>query len=398
MAQLGTSNISTTVVANILGINTHNVRELCTSDNINKWAKYKPVGYNSVAPDRSGTWYRGTDGNCGINVGNISAGDSVSDLIQNYKNGAYTYIPPKGGASEPYRLADFGGYDHNAKQFFYSGIIKGTKYTVNLTATNTLVIQGSYNSSDSSLGIEDFHQLGEGLQDAHLAVHVFSNNPLEAISNKLLYTFIADDSIKQNGAVTLEFTDGDLHQTMYGVLYLQSPTVSNQMCIPYDDDNYFLFEISITRLATFGATLQSYGVLGKTLYSPTYYQNNALQSDNGNADIIFNISINNDNHGTIVITGNDNRSGYTFRVQVHGSYYTLQLCDVNGNSMPSVTVSNGSVANLYFRADDLFKTFVSSFGSVTQLNTEILIQTRNTTSSASGWEVIAGPYDVLVSK
>lgn len=399
MAQLPTSNLTTTLVSNTLGISSHNISELCSSNSINKWSKYKPVGYNSVAPDRSSTWYRGTDGNCGIDVGNISSGSPVSDLIQNYKNGAYTYIPPKGGSTEPYRLADFGGYDHDAKQFFYSGISKGTKYTINLTATNTLTIQGRYNSSESSLGIEDFHQLGEGLQDAHLAVHIFNNNPLEAISYRLLYTFIADDSIKQNGAITITFNDSDLYQTMYGVLYLQSPTVSNQMCIPYDDNNYFLFEISVDRLATFNTTLQSYGVLGGVLYSPTYYITHALQSSNGDADIIFNVSIENDNHGTIVIVGNDDKTGYTFRVQVQGSYYALQLCDRNGNSMPSVTVSNGAVANIYFRANDLFKSFVNSFGSgITQLNTEMLIQTHNTTSSASGWEVVAGPYNVLVSK
>lgn len=111
MAQLATSNISTTLVANTLGTSTRDVGSLCTNSNINKWSKYKPTRYSSLAPTMDQFW-KANDGYCGFDLSNariISAGDTDGMI-----NNTWEYLPPRGGEDEPYRLGDFRGYCHDA--------------------------------------------------------------------------------------------------------------------------------------------------------------------------------------------------------------------------------------------------------------------------------------------
>lgn len=109
---VGTTNISTSAVKNELGESTYNVGKLCTSSKINMWAKYKPVPLNSVAPSRSGTWYKGDNGLCGLSI------PSASGSPDTIYNSAWKHDPPKGGSTSPYRLADFGGYNNSSTWLF----------------------------------------------------------------------------------------------------------------------------------------------------------------------------------------------------------------------------------------------------------------------------------------
>jgi len=83
---LGTTNISVTLVKTALGSGDNNVSGLCTASNINKWSRFKPV---------RGTYPQANDGKYGF------------DLANNW-----SYLKPRGGASEPYRLGDFRQYQH----------------------------------------------------------------------------------------------------------------------------------------------------------------------------------------------------------------------------------------------------------------------------------------------
>ena len=108
---LATTGITTSLVGNTLGTTNRSVSTLCTHSNINKWSKKKPVEINSAAPNRSGTWYLGDNGCCGFKQSSIYF-QTASDLVTAYQNNTiYQYQPPTGYK----RLADFGGYEHNAK-------------------------------------------------------------------------------------------------------------------------------------------------------------------------------------------------------------------------------------------------------------------------------------------
>ena len=48
--ELPTTGITTTMVSQAIGLASNNVGALCSSSNINKWSKWKPVAYNTVSP------------------------------------------------------------------------------------------------------------------------------------------------------------------------------------------------------------------------------------------------------------------------------------------------------------------------------------------------------------
>lgn len=92
---LPNNNITTGMVRNELGENTNNVGELCTSNKIHKWSPNKP--YSLIAPaDAENKPYPPVNG------------------LWRLTNGDVIYKKPSGGASDPYRLGDFRGYNKSA--------------------------------------------------------------------------------------------------------------------------------------------------------------------------------------------------------------------------------------------------------------------------------------------
>lgn len=107
---------------------------LIRNSNINKWAKYKPVKYPTVqlitaaqlrsanyGIDHIPTWTRldyMAEFLCSTNKGSLSQSkwpecdQSQGSLSESY----WSYERPAGGQSEPFRLADFKDYYHDAEQ------------------------------------------------------------------------------------------------------------------------------------------------------------------------------------------------------------------------------------------------------------------------------------------
>lgn len=112
-----TAPVSVDDVADCLGMNrSSTLAALCTSAKINVWAKYKPTDYNAAFSDN---WSKGKDGNYGLNITVDNRVSSWSALVAEYSkaNNGYSniYKRPNGGATSPYRLGDFRGYNHKAK-------------------------------------------------------------------------------------------------------------------------------------------------------------------------------------------------------------------------------------------------------------------------------------------
>lgn len=121
---LPSTNITTTLVGQELGVSTHNVGALCTSTNINKWAKYKPVNFTGT---RTVNWYKANDLKCGLNINGYSTISSMIAYIR-ANNNIWSYNPPQGGANTPYRLADFAGYNHSAIKPFDINLLSANYY------------------------------------------------------------------------------------------------------------------------------------------------------------------------------------------------------------------------------------------------------------------------------
>lgn len=111
-----TAPVSIDDLKNLFGKGSGDLATLCKSSKINVWAKYKPTDYNAAFSDN---WSKGKDGNYGLNITTDNRVSSWSALVAEYSkaNNGYSniYKRPSGGASSPYRLGDFRGYNHKAK-------------------------------------------------------------------------------------------------------------------------------------------------------------------------------------------------------------------------------------------------------------------------------------------
>lgn len=111
-----TAPVSVDDVKSLLGESSNDLATLCKSSKINVWAKYKPTVFPSPFPD---DWYKAKDGNYGLNITVDNRVSSWSALVAEYSkaNNGYSniYKRPSGGATSPYRLGDFRGYNHKAK-------------------------------------------------------------------------------------------------------------------------------------------------------------------------------------------------------------------------------------------------------------------------------------------
>lgn len=111
------SNISIIMVRNAIGYPSTDLGTLCRCNKVNMWAKYKPVPYNFTSV-RPSDWWRGQDRTCGITVDYYPAGNEtmMKSVVDDIKAGksCFTRNIPAGGSSEPFRLGDFAGYNHEA--------------------------------------------------------------------------------------------------------------------------------------------------------------------------------------------------------------------------------------------------------------------------------------------
>lgn len=134
MAQLPSTGITTKNVSSALGFSSTNVGNLCSSNKINKWSKWKPIGTNATTLDNN-------------TISNIHSGLSIPTMnLYDYKLFAtgedfgsfniynpatqkkWTYSPPTGTASQPFRLGDFRNYQGASVPMFNLTAVESSKY------------------------------------------------------------------------------------------------------------------------------------------------------------------------------------------------------------------------------------------------------------------------------
>jgi hypothetical protein len=116
--KLVTKPIDTTDVAAALGVNSSDVGFLCSSEEINMYAKYKPIKFKKwselTEAEREGMSTDAADNiHFGIQITGPTSGELDSTLSEIHDT-EFKYIRPEGGEDSPYRLTDFDKYKHNA--------------------------------------------------------------------------------------------------------------------------------------------------------------------------------------------------------------------------------------------------------------------------------------------
>lgn len=104
-----TTGITTSLVGQTLGLASTDIGTLCSSSKINKWSKFKPVKYAGI----NSNYWKATDGNCGLSIPTANSITTLTNLVNT--GVTWNYDKPTGGATSPYRLGDFRGYNHSAE-------------------------------------------------------------------------------------------------------------------------------------------------------------------------------------------------------------------------------------------------------------------------------------------
>ena len=116
--KLITKPIDTTDIAAALGMTSGDVGTLCTSEEINIMAKYKPIKFAkwSELTERDIISAHDPADNIFFGIKVTGTTNGVFDpTIAEFHNARFTYIRPEGGAASPYRMTDFNNYKHDAK-------------------------------------------------------------------------------------------------------------------------------------------------------------------------------------------------------------------------------------------------------------------------------------------
>lgn len=166
-------------VKQALGESSNDLATLCKSENINMWAKYKPVDSDNAFLDINTGW-KGKRNDCNINYPKATNIYDIKGYYSQADNG-FTHRT----ASAPYRLGDFRGYNHNARSE-YLGI-----GTTSPSAENAVIISAAYNlqSVDSDwISMKDL--LNDGSITYHFGVLLYNNN-----GNKLQYIRTSDTNV-----------------------------------------------------------------------------------------------------------------------------------------------------------------------------------------------------------
>lgn len=177
---LPSTNITTTMVGNELGISSRDIGTLCTSQRINRYSKYKPIKAPGFL-DRNSDWGKGPDRNYSLNVPKFKLTDNTfTEFI--------TYIRPTGGENSPYRLGDFTKYKHDARKPFE---IKFPEYIIfGKEDEKALVTLTKTEITDGQISFEDIYG-----SDAFFGVRVKTSHPNT-------YSFITAESV--DGVYTID--------------------------------------------------------------------------------------------------------------------------------------------------------------------------------------------------
>lgn len=288
----------------VVGVNSHNWKDLCTSPLINMWAKFKPErigGYPDI------TLAQRKANNFGLRPGAVY--NSKYSFIQAVGNDSFApgWTYDRVTATDWHRIDDFIGYDHNAMCPFGELLpFTGTLYDSTL---NSLVIPcsappGSDGSDDGQLSISDFDQYLSGsgiiLANCYFGILLYSG------SRQFMATTTVPIGTNQDWQVNFGWLNPAYAGTYKGIPFLST--------VPFTVDGAELAGAQIIGLNNAGVDItlkteaqsdrdkwsMSYDVWFETVDTGIVNYNISIESVDGNPHTFRNlrIYIASDNDGT----------------------------------------------------------------------------------------------------
>jgi len=364
----------------VLGTNYTDLDDFCTSEKINKFARYKPVKYPKIEYVTDAM--RRSVGH-GISLPNpITSSTMNGSSIMSACEEDWGYTPPSGGAAGPFRLGDFGNWENRPSQGYYHYAVPpiqvnyprdGWTFLRGSNASRTLVVSIDLDPDDSAINLQSY-DLTEGtinLNEWTLIAYVDS----PYLTTKI---FASDDPILDNGeiagntiAITIPSGTGTYDCDMYICMYRFNNTTGKYEFLPlpkqgdYNPQYYTLHVIDDAQQSgggisgndteeMFNQVLFSYNLNGeyKTAWETT---------DNGTAkycmrcggSLYVKMTLTNTSNST----KNLQRSAFQLDLNGLGPVSATHLYDENKVQRDSAGVNiaaNGGTATIYLEFDSIF--------------------------------------------
>jgi len=199
---LPNTNLSVAMVKAELGASTNDVGQLCIHPNINKWSRYKPYNMPYVSL---------RDGSNRIEHPTLGA---ILPMTQNQsvlsiKDDSWIYDKPLGGASSPYRLEDFGGYDNNIS---YADDFFGVKEVIDMGSN--IGINCYFGGVKSTFSSPKYMPL---FKDAYIGISIFGGAEIDNLTTHI-FSMCGNSKISEANAELFTISKSIL--TGYNFIYI----------------------------------------------------------------------------------------------------------------------------------------------------------------------------------
>ena len=219
--QLITAPVSIRNLQDCFGLGSGDLGTIITTANINMWARFKPVKLATVGLI---TDAQRASVNHGITLPDITRGSITASNVMDAAANAATwgYDKPTGGASEPFRLADFAntisqGYYHAAQPPIQLNYPRGGWTFIKGGTSKALVMNFDLDPSDPAVNLQSYDFMGSlDLRQYKLITYVDGIGLFEADD------FILDSEGEVSGstiAVMIPSTTGSYSREAYVCMY-----------------------------------------------------------------------------------------------------------------------------------------------------------------------------------
>lgn len=329
----------------------------------NKWARYKPVRYNTpgeITEANRKSVYQG------LSVSPYGAQGLYNEYNAGMPN-AWKYLAPRPG-TDWCRMTDFDGYNHEAEPFLRSGMPEGSSFQVSKIQGGEIIFEMKTPENRSGqLAVTDFIGAYD-LTNARVGVALFRGNPVSDTSLSTPLGIQSGDLIagKTNPIITVDLSDIPVEgavTVVFGILYQTSGDTF--MPLPMiDSNNSWKCVVMLTNRAILdvGFSFNEVGFTGDNADTPLQnifnFQSpgSALKvGERGSFNILVVLSVDSDSNTDYTINRDDQ-----FSVSIRGGslsqewlMYQLRIVTVNGYSFyQNMAISPGESAEVLLSCDD----------------------------------------------
>lgn len=317
-------------VKSVLAESSNDLATLCKSDNINKWARYKPIKYNCLFKP---TEEQRKEVNYGISnipyyrLLGVMTQDVINNSMQNATNIStldtriepWHYQQPIGGYASPYRLGDFDGYFANASAPI--GAITETEINSSLSGKVSVV----FNKNTDTVSSLTFNDLAsdKDFSNQYLGLCLSDGNKSFYMTQKV--------GFDEGDDVTISMLDS------FGIFFRTAKL------FPYFDNKTRLVLVAFVFISTTPIVADKNITMNNNVFTPLYFTkcNIVISKKDINIELTtyawwtFKGSIKNALNGIVNFTNTEDTTVFLKSINV-------DISDATGNVLYSTAIATSS--------------------------------------------------------